>query len=109
MTVEPDAGVRPEEIYASVIADLLAGVRHVAVGMLSPIPGAGALLARQLSDQRIRVSILGSRVQNRWTNGGAELFDVAGRGGIDAFFLSGGQLDGHGNINLVGTGRPRRR
>jgi glutaconate CoA-transferase subunit B len=96
--------VRPEELYASVIADLLAGVRRVAVGMLSPIPGAGALLARQLADGRTRVSILGSRAQNRWTNGGAELFDLAGRGGIDAFFLSGGQLDGQGNINLVGTG-----
>ena len=34
-------------------------------------------------------------------------FDIAktiGRGAIDAFFLSGGQIDGHGNINLVGTG-----
>jgi glutaconate CoA-transferase subunit B len=98
------APVRPEEIYASAIADLLAGVQRVAVGMLSPIPGAGALLARQLSEGRTRVSILGSRKQNRWTNGGAELFDLAGRGGIDAFFLSGGQLDGHGNINLVGMG-----
>ena len=72
--------------------------------MLSPVPGAGALLARQLSDHALRVSILGSREHNRWTNGGAELFDLAGRGGIDAFFLSGGQIDGQGNINLVGTG-----
>lgn len=102
-----DTPVRPEELYASVIADLLAGARRVAVGMLSPIPGAGALLARQLqagSPRQMRVSVLGSRNQNRWTNGGAELFDLAGRGGIDAFFLSGGQIDGHGNINLVGTG-----
>ena len=38
--------VRPEELFASTIADLLASVRSVAVGMLSPIPGAGALLAR---------------------------------------------------------------
>jgi len=99
--------IRPaqaEEIQANAIANLLHGARHVAVGMLSPIPGAGALLARQLSEDRMRVSILGSREQNRWTNGGAELFDLAGRGGIDAFFLSGGQLDGHGNINLVGIG-----
>jgi glutaconate CoA-transferase subunit B len=95
---------RPEELYASVIAELLAGVRHVAVGMLSPVPGTGALLARQLDGGRMRVSILGSPEHNRWTNGGAELFDLAGRGGVDAFFLSGGQLDGHGNINLVGTG-----
>jgi glutaconate CoA-transferase, subunit B len=96
--------VRAEEVYASVIADLLAGVRHVAVGMQSPVPGAGALLARQLGAGRLRVSILGSRAHSRWTNGGAELFDLAGRGGVDAFFLSGGQIDGEANINLVGTG-----
>jgi glutaconate CoA-transferase subunit B len=94
----------PEELYAAVIAGLLAGVRHVAVGMLSPVPGAGALLAAQLSGGTMRVSILGSRAHSRWTNGGAEVFDLAGRGRIDAFFLSGGQIDGHGNINLVGTG-----
>lgn len=95
---------REEELYASVIADLLGGIRHVAVGMLSPIPGCGALLAQALSADPLRVSILGSKRFNRWTNGGAELFDVAGRGEIDAFFLSGGQIDGHGNINLVGVG-----
>jgi glutaconate CoA-transferase subunit B len=95
---------RPEELYASVIADLLGGIRHVAVGMLSPIPGCGALLAQALSDSPLRVSILGSRRFSRFTNGGAELFDLAARGGIDAFFLSGGQIDGHGNINLVGVG-----
>ncbi len=95
---------RPEELYASAIADLLAGVRNVAVGMLSPVPGAGALLAAHLSDGCTRVTILGSRAHSRFTNGGAELFDLAGRGRIDAFFLSGGQIDGQGNINLVGTG-----
>jgi glutaconate CoA-transferase subunit B len=98
----------PEEIFASTIADLLAGVRRVAVGMLSPIPGAGALLAREMSGQgagsRTQVTILGSQAHNRFTNGGAELFDLAGRGRIDAFFLSGGQIDGAANINLVGTG-----
>ena len=30
-----------------------------------------------------------------------ELFDCAGQGRIDVFFLSGGQIDGEGNINLV--------
>ena len=108
MTWADPTPVRPEEIYANAIADLLAGVRQVAVGMLSPMPGAGALLARALSTEAgglpMRVSILGSRAHNRWTNGGAELFDLAGRGGIDAFFLSGGQIDGQANINLVGTG-----
>jgi glutaconate CoA-transferase subunit B len=102
--MDPGAAARPEELYASAIADLLAGVRNVAVGMLSPVPGAGALLAAHLSGGATRVTILGSRAHSRFTNGGAELFDRAGRGGIDAFFLSGGQIDGRGNINLVGTG-----
>src|SRR5574337_53637 len=95
---------RAEELQASAIADLLAGAKRVAVGMQSPIPGAGALLARERSGGRLAITILGSRRHNRFTNGGAELFDLAGRGRIDAFFLSGGQIDGHGNINLVGTG-----
>jgi len=99
---------RAEEIYASAIADLLAGVRQVAVGMQSPIPGTGALLARELSGAggppTMRVAVLGSRQHNRFTNGGAEIFDMAGRGKIGAFFLSGGQIDGQANINLVGTG-----
>ena len=106
--VAADTPARAEEVYASTIADLLAGVRQVAVGMLSPIPGAGALLARELSgadgSPRMRVAVLGSRQHNRFTNGGAEIFDMAGRGRIDAFFLSGGQIDGQANINLVGTG-----
>jgi len=32
------------------------------------------------------------------------LFDCAGQGRIDVFFLSGGQIDGQGNINLVSIG-----
>ncbi len=51
-----------------------------------------------------RVSVLGSRRHNAFTNGGVELFDLAAQGRIDAFFLGGGQIDGHANINLVGTG-----
>lgn len=101
---ESTEALRPEELQAHAIAGLLQGVRHVAVGMLSPVPGCGALLAAHRAGPDMRVSILGSRRHNRWTNGGAELFDLAGRGGVDAFFLSGGQIDGQAHINLVGTG-----
>lgn len=92
------------ELLISVIADLLKGSRHVAVGASSPIPGAGALLARRRSEGALRVTILGSRKNNFFTSGGVELFDLAAQGRIDAFFLGGGQIDGEGNINLVGTG-----
>jgi glutaconate CoA-transferase subunit B len=94
----------PVELLVAVISRLLAGVRHVAVGASSPIPGSGALLARALSGGAMRVSVLGSRRNNFFTSGGVELFDLAAQGRIDAFFLGGGQIDGHGNINLVGAG-----
>ncbi len=92
------------ELLISVIAELLRGVRHVAVGAASPIPGSAALLARAQSNGATRVSILGSPHYNSFTDGGVELFDLAAQGRIDAFFLGGGQIDGAGNINLVGTG-----
>ena len=94
----------PVETLIHTIARLLAGSRHVAVGASSPIPGAAALLTRALSDGATRVSVLGSRRHNAFTNGGVELFDLAAQGRIDAFFLGGGQIDGAANINLVGTG-----
>ena len=96
--------VTPTELLIATIARLLAGVRHVAVGASSPIPGAAALLTRAQSDGATRVSVLGSRRHNAFTNGGVELFDLAAQGRIDAFFLGGGQIDGAANINLIGTG-----
>ena len=92
------------ELLIAVIARLLAGCGHVAVGAASPIPGSGALLARELSRGAMRVSVLGSLRNNFFTDGGVELFDLAAQGRIDAFFLGGGQIDGEANINLVGTG-----
>lgn len=96
--------IRREELLISVIADMLQDLNHVAVGALSPIPGAAALLARARSKGRLRVSLLGSQTHNPFTDGGKELFDCAAQGRIDAFFLSGGQIDGEANINLVGVG-----
>mgnify|MGYP002621055447 CR=1 FL=1 len=95
---------RPEELLIAFIADRLAGLRHVAVGNSSPIPGAAALLARARSNGALRVSLLGSRKHTAFTDGGKELFDCAAEGRIDAFFLGGGQIDGEANINLVGIG-----
>ena len=94
----------PAEVMIAAIAPMLDGLGHVAVGSQSPIPGSAALLAQAQSGGRMRVSILGSEDQNPFTDGGRELFDCAGQGRIDAFFLSGGQIDGQANINLVGTG-----
>lgn len=97
-----------KEILITTIADLLDGVGHVAVGASSPIPAAGAMLLRARNEAAgkppVRISVLGSQKHNFFTNGAVEIFDCAAQGRIDAFFLGGGQIDGSGNINLVGTG-----
>jgi glutaconate CoA-transferase subunit B len=95
---------RTEELLADVIARLIGDVRHVAVGAASPIPATAALLARARGGGELYVSLLGSRAHTFFTDGARELFDCAGQGRIDVFFLSGGQIDGEGNINLVGVG-----
>jgi glutaconate CoA-transferase subunit B len=95
---------RDEELLADVIARLIGDVRHVAVGNASPIPATAALLVRERGKRRPYVSLLQSRKHNFFTDGARELFDCAGQGRIDAFFLSGGQIDGQGNVNLVSTG-----
>lgn len=98
----------PEELLADQIANIIGDVRHVAVGNASPIPATAALLARERGKlkgtNRPYVSLLGSSQHTFWTDGGRELFDCAGQGRIDVFFLSGGQIDGEGNINLVEIG-----
>ena len=96
---------RDEELLADVIARLIGDVRHVAVGNASPIPATAALLARERGHGRPYVSLLQSRKHNFWTDGARELFDCAGQGRIDVFFLSGGQIDGQGNVNLVEIGK----
>ncbi len=98
------SGFSGTELLVTVIARLLEGCGHVAVGASSPIPGAAALLARARSSGEMRVTVLGSLRNNFFTSGGVELFDLAAQGRIDAFFLGGGQIDGAANINLVGTG-----
>ncbi len=104
MTPNRQGAFQPEELLISIIADMLDGLGHVAVGASSPIPGGAALLARARSNGGLRVSMLGSEDHNAFTNGGTELFDCAAQGRIDAFFLGGGQIDGQANINLVGIG-----
>lgn len=103
-----EGAIQIREILIAVIADMLDGCGHVAVGASSPVPGAAALLAQARSGGAMRVSVLGSTRHNFFTDGGRELFDCAAQGRIDAFFLSGGQIDGAGNINLVGIGDPDR-
>lgn len=100
--------VQPEERLAAAIARLILDpaappARHIAVGAASPIPAAACWLVRHLGHP-VRLSLLHRRQGNPFTEGSRELFDLAGQGRIDLFFLGGGQIDGQANINLVGTG-----
>jgi len=104
-----EQGFKDEELLADAICRLIGDVRHVAVGAQSPIPATAALLAREranLSNNSGKpyVTLLGSREHTFFTDGSRELFDCAGQGRVDVFFLSGGQIDGEGNINLVTVG-----
>jgi len=104
MRSAPPEPLRDEELLAGVIVRLIGDARHVAVGNASPIPATAALTARALGNGRPYVSLLGSRRHSFFTDGGRELFDCAGQGRVDVFFLSGGQIDREGNINLVSIG-----
>ncbi len=90
-----------EELLACCIARLIRDARHVAVGAASPIPATGVFLSKALNNKKLRISLLHKRQGNAFTEGSRELFDLAGQGRIDLFFLGGAQIDGEANINLV--------
>jgi glutaconate CoA-transferase, subunit B len=90
-----------EELLAAAIARLIGDARHVAVGAASPIPAMAVFLLQQKNHGVPRVSLLQKRTGNPFTEGSRELFDLAGQGRIDVFFLGGAQIDGEANINLV--------
>ena len=96
-----------EEFLACCIARLIGDAGHVAVGAASPIPATGAFFSRAFYNKKLRISLLHKRVGNPFTEGSRELFDLAGQGRIDVFFLGGAQIDGDANINLVQAGENR--
>ena len=90
-----------EELLACCIARLIGDAGHVAVGAASPIPATAAFFARAFHNGKLRISLLHKRAGNPFTEGSRELFDLAGQGRIDVFFLGGAQIDGEANLNLV--------
>jgi glutaconate CoA-transferase subunit B len=90
-------------LLPSAIGRALEGCTHVAVGSDGALHAAGALLAQALHGKP-RVSILGSRAQLFFSDGGRELFESAAQGRIDGFLLGGGQIDGQANLNFMGRG-----
>ena len=100
--------VHPQERLITSIARLIRDpaappARNVAVGAASPIPAAACWLAK-LTGMDIRLFLLARPTGNPFSEGGRELFDMAGQGRLDLFFLGGGEIDGQANLNLIGTG-----
>src|SRR5258706_12873180 len=91
----------PEEPLACAIALLIGDAAHVAVGAASPIPASACEFLRAQHGGRPRLSLMHQRKANPYTEGSRELFDLAGQGRVDVFFLGGAQIDGEANINLV--------
>ena len=85
-----DRAYKSEELLISVIAPMLEGLNHVAVGASSPIPAAAAMLTRQRTGGRLRVTVLGSQTHHVLTDGGRELLIWQDRV-VLMIFLGGGQ------------------
>ncbi|MGH7277826.1 MAG: CoA-transferase, partial [Candidatus Rokuibacteriota bacterium] len=103
-TAERGAGYTSEEMMAAAIAREVRDGETVGVGTLAPVPATGVLLAHLTHAPRSRVIIFNHPDHWPFRNGSKEFYDFAQRGGFDLFFLSGGQIDRHGNLNLIAAG-----
>lgn len=91
---------------AAVIAREVLDGETAAVGTLSPIPAAGLLLAHFTHAPRTRPIIINHDDYWPFRRGSKEFYDYAQKGALDLFFLSGGQIDQAGNLNLIAIGEP---
>ncbi len=74
-----------------------------ACGTLSPMPAAALWLAKLTHAPQAQIMVAGSRdwpFDDEWR----EFFDLAQQGRLNLFFLSGAQIDGLGNLNLMAVG-----
>jgi len=78
-----------------------------ACGTLSPMPAAALWLAKETHAPGAEVFVAASSdwpFENMWQG----FFDLAQAGRLNVFYLSGAQIDGQGNINLMAVGDYRR-
>jgi glutaconate CoA-transferase subunit B len=76
---------------------------NAACGTLSPLPAAALWLAQLTHAPKAQVFVAGSAdwpFAGEWQG----FFDFAQQGRLNVFFLSGAQIDGRGNINLMAVG-----
>jgi glutaconate CoA-transferase, subunit B len=92
-----------EETMISALARQVQDGDRAACGTLSPLPAAGLWLAKLTQAPRAEVFVAGSAdwpFAGEWQG----FFDLAQAGRLDVFYLSGAQIDGQGNINLMAIG-----
>jgi glutaconate CoA-transferase subunit B len=78
-----------------------------ACGTLSAMPAAALWLAKLTQAPRAEVFVAGSAdwpFEGEWQG----FFDLAQAGRLNVFYLSGAQIDGQGNINLMAVGDYRK-
>jgi glutaconate CoA-transferase subunit B len=92
-----------EETMIGALARQVRDGDTAACGTLSPMPAAALWLAQLTHAPQAEVFIGGSRdwpFAGEWQG----FFDFAQQGSLQVFFLSGAQIDGQGNINLMAVG-----
>jgi glutaconate CoA-transferase, subunit B len=92
-----------EETMIGALARQVCDGDWAACGTLSPLPAAALWLAQLTHAPAAQVFVAGSRdwpFENEWQG----FFDLAQTGRVNVFFLSGAQIDGQGNINLMAVG-----
>lgn len=96
-----------EELMAVLISREVRDGEKCAAGALSMIPAAGLLLAREMHAPGCEIMILGSKAFMPFRT--SRQFHYMGqRGELGLFFVSGMQIDRHGNYNLHILGDPGR-
>jgi glutaconate CoA-transferase subunit B len=96
-----------EETMIAALARQVKDGDWAACGTLSPMPAAALWLAQLTHAPKAEVFVAGSRdwpFEGEWQG----FFDLAQTGRLNVFYLSGAQIDGRGNINLMAVGDYRR-
>jgi glutaconate CoA-transferase subunit B len=96
-----------EEMMAIAISREVRDGETTAVGTLAPVAAAGVLVAHLSHARHGRILIFNHEDYWPFRHGSKEFYDFAQRGKFDLFFLSGGQIDQYGNLNLIAVGDHR--
>jgi glutaconate CoA-transferase subunit B len=92
-----------EEVMIGALARQVKDGDHAACGTLSAMPAAALWLAQLTHAPRAEIFVAGSSdwpFEGEWQG----FFDFAQQGRLQVFFLSGAQIDGLGNLNLMAVG-----